>query len=123
MKDNIIKQKSFDFALRIIKLSQYLKEEKKEYILSKQILRSGTSIGAMISRLEYVEDDTDFIETLNIAIKNTNHSLYWLKLLHTSNYLNDKGFTSIYADLIEIKKILVSISKTAKNNHSSFLIN
>jgi len=116
MKDNIVKQKSFDFALRVIKLSQYLREEKKEYILSKQILRCGTSIGANVRESEYAESKADFVHKLYIALKETNESLYWLELLHKSNYLDDKQFHSIYSDLLEIKRILVSITKTAKNN-------
>jgi four helix bundle protein len=81
MKENIIKNKSFDFALRIVKLYQYLVEEKKEYILSKQLLRSGTSIGAMVRESEYAESKADFIHKLYIALKEANESLYWLELL------------------------------------------
>lgn len=117
MKDNIIKDKSFSFALRIVKLYQYLVEEKKEYILSKQLLRSGTSIGAMVRESVYAESKADFIHKLYIALKEANESDYWLELLYQSNYLEEKEFNSIYSEVQEIKKILVSITKTAKNNH------
>lgn len=118
MKENIIKNKSFSFALRIVKLYQYLVDEKKEYILSKQLLRSGTSIGAMVRESEYAESKADFIHKQYIALKEANESLYWLELLYQSNYIEEKGFNSIYSYLQEIKKILVSITKTSKNNNS-----
>lgn len=95
MKDNVNKNKSFDFALRIVKLYQYLKEQKKEYVMSKQLLRSGTSIGAVVRESEYAESKADFIHKLSIALKEANESDYWIELLHKSEYLDDKGYMSI----------------------------
>ena len=114
MKNNIIKDKSFTFALRIIKLNKYLKEQKKEYVLSKQLLRSGTSIGAMVREAEQAESKADFIHKLSIALKEANESEYWLELLHQSEYIDEKGFQSISCDLKEILRLLTSIIKTAK---------
>jgi len=85
MKEHVIKLKSFDFALRIVKLYQYLIDEKKEYILSKQLLRSGTSIGAMIRESEHAESKSGFIHKLSIALKEANESEYWIELLYKSN--------------------------------------
>lgn len=118
MKENIIKNKSFNFALRIVKRYQCLVEEKKEYILSKQLRRSDTSIGSMVRESEYAESKADFIHKLYIVLKEANESLYWLELLYQSNYLEEKEFNSIYSDLQEVKKILVFITKTSKNNNS-----
>lgn len=114
MKENIIKDKSFNFALRIVKLYQYLVQEKKEFILSKQLLRSGTSIGAMVRESEYAESKADFIHKLSIPLKEANESEYWLDLLYHSQYIDDKGYNSIIADLKEILRLLISIITSAK---------
>lgn len=116
MKDNIIKNKSFDFALRIVKLFQYLIDTKKEFVLSKQLLRSGTSIGALVRESEHAESKADFIHKLSISLKEANESDYWLDLLHKGNYLEDKEFLSLKSDLEEILKLLVSIIKSSKVN-------
>ena len=114
VKDNVIKDKSFDFALRVVKLYKYLTTNKKEYVLSKQLLRSGTSVGAMVREAEHAESKADFIHKLSIALKEANESEYWLELLHQSDYIDDKGFQSIPSDLKEILRLLTSIIKTAK---------
>lgn len=114
MADNIIKSKSFDFALRIIKLFQFLKDDKKEFVLSKQLLRSGTAIGALVRESEQAESKKDFIHKLAIAQKEANETDYWLELLFQSNYLTDIQFHSIKTDIVEINKILASIIITSK---------
>lgn len=116
MKENVVKNKSFAFALRIIKAYQYLCEQKKEYILSKQLLRSGTSIGAMVREAEHAESNADFIHKMSIALKEANETEYWLELLEKSNYLDEKASNSIRNDIEEILKLLTSILKTAKRS-------
>ncbi|WP_343695336.1 four helix bundle protein [Flavobacterium sp.] len=116
MKNNVIKNKSFDFAIRIVRLYQYLNNDKKEFILSKQLLRSGTSIGAMIREAEHAESKSDFIHKLAIAQKEANESIYWLELLKATDYLNEKEFENINNDAISILKLITSILKTSKNN-------
>ena len=115
MKNNVIKDKSFDFAIRIVKLYQYLCTEKKEFTLSKQLLRSGTSIGAMVKEAEHAESKNDFIHKFAIAQKEANESVYWLELLKATDYLNDKEFKNINTDAIAILKLITSIIKTTKN--------
>lgn len=114
MKDNIVKIKSFDFAIRIVKLYQYLCTDKKEFILSKQLLRSGTSIGAMIREAEHAESKNDFIHKFSIAQKEANEALYWLELLKATDYLNEKEFENINNDATSILKLITSILKTTK---------
>jgi len=116
MKDNIIKTKSFGFALRIVKLYQFLSIEKKEFVLSKQLLRSGTAIGALVRESEHAESKPDFIHKLSIAQKEANESDYWLELLFQSNYLNETQFQSLHSDLVEINKILASIIISTKQS-------
>ena len=116
MKDNnIIVDKSKAFALRIIKLYRFLAEEKKEFILSKQVVRSGTSIGANVKEAIRGQSRPDFYAKLNIALKEASETEYWLELLHESDYIEKTAFDSIYHDCQEIIKILVSITKTQKN--------
>ena len=112
--DNVIKNKSFNFALRIVKLYQFLNQEKKEYVLSKQLLRSGTAIGALVRESEQAESKLDFIHKLAIAQKKANETDYWLELLFRSEYLNETQFQSLKNDIIEINKILASIIITTK---------
>ena len=116
MAENIIKTKSFSFALRIVKLQQFLIFEKKEFVLSKQLLRSGTSIGAMVSESEHAESKLDFIHKLAIAQKEANESDYWLELLFQSQYLSEDQYQSLNMDIIEINKLLASIIISTKNN-------
>lgn len=112
--DNIIAEKSKSFALRIIKLYKYLSNEQKEYVLSKQILRSGTSIGANVREAIRGQSTADFYAKINISLKEAEETLYWLELLHESEYIETSHFDSIYSECKEITKILMSISKTQK---------
>jgi four helix bundle protein len=114
MKENIIKIKSFDFAIRIVNLFQYLQFEKKEFILSKQLIRSGTSVGAMVREAEHSESKADFIHKLAIAQKEINECIYWLDLLNATHYLTIEQFNSINKDAIEIIRLITSILKTTK---------
>ncbi len=111
MYNNLILNKSKTFALRIIKLYQYLCENKKEYVLSKQILRSGTSIGANAKEGANAQTKADFYAKMYIAYKEANETEYWLELLHESGYIDQKSFESIYSDCKELIKILASITK------------
>jgi four helix bundle protein len=115
MKTNITKQKSFDFAVRIVNLYKFLVENRKEYVLSKQLLRSGTSVGANIREAFNAESDNDFIHKLGISQKECDETLYWLELLKTTNYLDDKEFSSIYEDGTEMLKIIKSVIITKKS--------
>ena len=112
--DNIILKQTKDFALRIIKLYQYLNDDKKEYVLSKQVLRSGTSIGANVRESVNAQSRADFVNKLNIALKEANETEYWLELLYESSYISSKQFESIYADNGKIAGTLVKIIKTTK---------
>ncbi len=116
MKENAVRDKSFAFALRIVKLSKYLIVQKKEYVLSKQILRSGTSIGAMVREAEHSESKADFIHKLSIALKEANETDYWLELLFQSCYISEAGFKSLSGDIHELLKLLTSIIKSCKNS-------
>ena len=113
--DNAILEKSKAFAIRIIKLYRYLNEEKREYVLSKQLLRSGTSIGANCREASRAQSKADFLSKLQIALKEADESAYWLELLQETDYLDQAQFQSIYSDANELIKILVSIVKTSKN--------
>ena len=116
MKENVVKIKSFAFALRVIKLYRYLQSEKKEFVLSKQLLRSGTAIGALVREAEQAESKSDFIHKMAIAQKEANETDYWIELLFQSTYLDETQYRSIIADVIELKKLLASIILTAKEN-------
>ena len=108
--------KSYTFALRVVKLYKYLVSEKKEYVLSKQILRSGTSIGALIKEAEHAQSKADFINKISIALKEANETEYWLQLLKDSEYISEQNFKSIHNDSVELIKLLVSIVKSSKIN-------
>lgn len=114
MKENVVKTKSFAFAVRIVKLAKWLQSDKKEYVLSKQVLRSGTAIGALIREAEHAESKRDFAHKMNIALKEANETLYWLDLLHESEYLEKAKLESIRPHSEELVKLLVSIVRTAK---------
>ena len=116
MDNNVLIEKSIDFATRILKLGKYLTEIKKEYAISNQILRSGTSIGANINEASYGQSKADFISKLHIALKETAETEYWLKLLMRAELLTTQEGESLLRDCLEIKKILVSSIKTAKGN-------
>ena len=115
MKENIIQQKSFAFAIKIVDAFKYLQTEKKELVLSKQLLRSGTSIGANIEESIGGASDKDFLHKLTIAYKEARETIYWLKLLHATQYLPDEVFNSLHFDAEEICKILGKIQITIKN--------
>mgnify|MGYP005870311981 CR=1 FL=1 len=114
MKENIVKSKSFGFAVRIVKAYQYLCEQKKEFVLSKQLLRSGTSVGALVREAEHAETKNDFKHKMAIAQKEINETIYWLELLQATEYITKEQFESINADAIEIIKLITSIIKTTK---------
>ena len=116
MKNNLVQQKSYAFAVRIVKLYQHLTNTKKEYVLSKQILRSGTSIGANVEEAIGGQSKADFIAKLSIAYKEARETAYWLRLLKDTDYLTEKEFQSIYPDAEELCKIIGSIQKTTKEN-------
>ena len=117
MKENIVLRKSKAFALRIIKMYRWLSEEKHEYVLSKQCLRSGTSIGANIRESINAQSKSDFVSKLSIALKESDETQYWLELLHESDYIDDeKLFLSIYDENIELTRQLTSIIKSTKEN-------
>ena len=113
--DNQVLIESKAFALRIIRLYKYLKEDKQVYILSKQVLRSGTSIGANIRESVNAQSRMDFINKINIALKEANETEYWLELLHESEYIDNHQFESIYNDCGKIAATLTKIIKTTKN--------
>ncbi len=115
-KKNIVEEKSYAFALRIIKLYKYLVNEEKEFVLSKQVLRSGTSIGALIRESEHAQSKKDFINKMSIALKEANETEYWLMLLKDSNYISESSFISIHNNCVEVLKLLISIVKTSKKN-------
>ena len=113
---NILKDKSFAFALRIIKLYKYLLAEKKEFIISKQVMRSGTSVGALIREAQNAESKLDFIHKLAIAQKECDETIYWLELLAESDFITRKEFDSLTAEAAEILKIIKSSILTVKKN-------
>ena len=114
MRNDIKQQKSEAFAIRIIDLYKYLTSERKEFVISKQILRSGTSIGANIVESEYSESTSDFIHKLTISQKETGETLYWLRLLGKTDFLQKDYYDSLYSDCEEILKILTAIIKKMK---------
>ncbi len=115
----VTRNKSFSLAVRIVNLYKFLTEKKQEYVLSKQILRSGTSVGAMVRESECAESTADFIHKLSIAQKEINETIYWLELLCETDYINKDEFESLNYDAIEIKKLITSIIVTTKQNHNS----
>ncbi|RYY14472.1 MAG: four helix bundle protein [Cytophagaceae bacterium] len=116
MGDNVLKDEGFCFAIRVVRLYQHLVARKQEYVLSKQLLRSGTSVGAMVREAEHAQSKADFIHKLSIAQKETNESLYWLDLLASTDYLIPAQAASLHTDAVELLKLLTSILKTAKSN-------
>lgn len=112
--DSAIYNKTYKFALRIINAYKYLTDEQREFILSKQLLRSGTSIGAMCREAEHAQSKADFLNKMNIALKEANETEYWLQLLHDSDYINDTVYKSIIKDCSDILKLLISIVRTTK---------
>ena len=119
MKENIVKDKSFTFALRVIKLAKFLESEKREFVLSRQLLRSGTAIGALVREAEHAESKADFIHKMSIALKEANETAYWLELLRQGEYVEEQSFESVRSDSEELIKLLVSIVKSAKGERRS----
>jgi len=113
-ESSVTYEKSYKFAVRIVNLYKYLKFEHNEYILSKQLLRSGTAIGALIREARYAQSKADFINKLSIALKEANETSYWLELLYDTNFLSKNKYHSIKNDADELLKLLVSTIKTLK---------
>ena len=114
-KKGVLKKKSLAFALRIVKMTKYLQEEKKERVLSSQVLRSGTAVGALIREAEFAQSEADFVNKLSVALKEANETGYWLTLLKEAEYIDDNSFTSIAADCKELIALLVSSINTVKS--------
>jgi four helix bundle protein len=117
IKDNVIEYKTYSFANRIVKAYRYLTKEHKEFILSKQLLRSGTAIGALVREAKFAQSKADFINKMSIALKEANETKYWLSLLYDNEYIDNPSFQSIFEEAKEVTAILVSIVKTTKENH------
>ena len=118
LEDNMTFMKALDFAVRIVNLYKYLCDEKKETVMSKQVLRSGTSIGANISEALGAESKEDFIHKFSISFKEGNETKFWLMLLHRTSYLSDKQFESLMTDCQELRKLMGATIKTAKKNRT-----
>jgi len=116
MKENVVKTKTYQFAIRIIKLNKYLVNDQKEYVLSKQILRSGTSIGANTEEADAGQSKKDFISKLSIALKEAKETHYWLRLLFDSDYITKQMFDSLIHDCEEIIFIITKILQTSREN-------
>ena len=114
MRENVIVEKSKRFAVRVVRLYQYLCKEKKEFVLSKQVLRSGTSIGANVKEAVRGQSRADFYSKMNIALKEASETEYWLELLYETDYITNQQYQSIYPDCQELIKILISITKSQK---------
>lgn len=114
VNENVVLTKSYDFAVRIVKMYQHLSSEKKEYILSKQVIRSGTSIGANIEEAIGGISKADFRAKMSIAYKEARETDYWLRLLKDTGYINEESFNSIKSDLTELSKLLFTIIKSCK---------
>ena len=117
--DNVIKSKSFTFAVRVVKLCRYINDEKREFDLARQLLRSGTSIGANVCEALQGQSKRDFISKMGIALKESNESLYWIELFGASDILDPKQKDSMWSDCNELVSLLVSIIKTSKQNISA----
>ena len=113
--NNISLEKSESFAVRIVNLYKYLTSKKSEYVMSKQILKSGTSIGANLAEAQYAISSDDFTAKLYISLKETSETLYWLKLLYRTEYITENEYDSLYGDCEEIRKILSSSTKTMRS--------
>ena len=112
--ENVVAIKSYAFAIRVVKLYKHLSQEKKEFVLSKQMLRSGTSIGVLIKEAEHAQSKADFLNKMNVALKEANETEYWLMLMKDTEYLSETEFQSIKNDCSELLKLLISIVKSTK---------
>lgn len=115
MRESILRDKSYAFAIRIVELNRFLFGKQKEYVLSKQLLRSGTAIGALIREAEFGQSRADFRNKMNIALKEANETHYWLSLLKDTNYIDQKGFESMSQDCTELIRMLVATVKTTSS--------
>ena len=113
---NVVKEKSFAFAVRIVNLCRFLRSDQKEYVISRQLLRSGTAIGALVREAEQAESKLDFIHKMAIALKEANKTEYWLDLLHETKCLEVRALASIRRDVVELLRLLPSIIKSARKN-------
>lgn len=118
MRDGALQTKSFAFAVRVVNLYKHLCAEKREFVLSKQLLRAGTAVGALVREAEQAESKADFIHKLAIALKEANETQYWLELLHGTKYLEPASFSSIQKDVVELLKLLTSIINSTKRGMS-----
>ncbi len=116
MNDNVLVIKSKAFAIRIIRLYQFL-TDKKEFVMAKQLLRSGTSIGANVHEAEVAMSKSEFVSKLNISLKEANETDYWIELLHETEYISNSQYESIHTDCVELIKLLISIIKSTKSNN------
>ena len=115
-KGNIIRDKSYAFAIRIVNAYKFLIENKKEFVLSKQLLRSGTAVGALVAEAIHAQSGPDFLNKMNVALKEANETKYWLALLKDTDYIEEKQYDSISNDCKELVALLVSIVKSMKDN-------
>ena len=116
---NVVAEKSFQFAVRTVKLYQYLCRKHNEYTLSKQLLKAGTSIGANVTESQQAQSRADFVSKINIALKEASETHFWLRLLYETGYLSKREYTSVIADCSELERLLTSIVKTAKDTLQS----
>ena len=114
--DSLIEERSYAFALRVVNAYKYLTTAKGERVMSKQLLRSGTSVGAMMHEAKFAQSRADFVSKASIALKEANETQYWLRLLHDSGYIDDATFVSMFDDAQQVTAILVSIVKSTKAN-------
>ena len=116
IEENVLTNKCIAFAVRIVNCFKYLQEDKKEFLMSKQILRSGTSIGANAHEAIFAQSKADFISKLNISLKEASETSYWLTILHQTNYLDKNVYTSLKSDVDELIRILIASIKTTRKN-------
>lgn len=116
MKENIVLEKAYRFALRIVEIYRKLTEERREYVLSKNLLNDGTNIGAHIESAQETETGTGFSHEMSIALQKANRTKYWLNVLHDGRFLNDEDYQTVYAECAEIRRILGKIVKTARSS-------
>ncbi len=114
MSENILKDKSYSFAIDIVKATEQIISQRKEYVLSKQLIRSGTSIGALIREAEFAQSKPDFINKISISLKEANETIYWINLLKDTNYISEELFVSLSKNCHELISMLVASVKTAK---------
>ena len=115
-KGNVIRDKSYAFAIRIVNAYKFLTETKKEFVLSKQLLRSGTAVGALVAEAIHAQSGPDFLNKMNVALKEANETKYWLALLKDTDYMEEIQYESISNDCKELVALLVSIVKSMKDN-------